>query len=202
MPHNHSVPYDTIDRIQNVYLSPFTPAYSGSLTGEDSKNTMFVYMGTAGIPAKNADIIFHPTNTSTMSGTVSWAEMGIFTGNFSLLGTASLTKRGVADVQYLLYRNATVASSLDNIKKVTLSLDPPIRPGENIWFSHGISAQVMPTFISCLQAANGGHINNMNLGAVQLLNNRRPSTLTGPFTTTGLTNSAMSPPILAYLSLY
>lgn len=208
MPHNPTISEDVVGVFQNTFLCPFTTIHgqARTSTGNDGKNTVFVYVGTSGIPAKNASIRFLMQGT-TISGAISWAEMGIFRGTFSLLGNASLTKLGVASIEPLLYSSNAfqggAGSAAGDAKSINISLDPPIRPGDDIWYGYGISAGTMPNFVRTLNP--GGSQNDISTGIVQLMvPATKPSNLTGPFTTTGVTANSFinSGPIFAYVTIY
>lgn len=216
MPHNPTVSEEVLGVIQNTFICPFAlidssqDASNSTSTGNDGKNTIFVYMGTAGIPAQNARLRFL-LNGTVLGGSVqllsnSWAQMGVFRGTFSLMGTASLTKLGVVDIEPLLFNsNAPQSGAGANpgeVKSITVPLDPPIRPGDDIWYGYGISASSMPNFVALTN--NGGSNHNAMTGIVQqMVPPVKPSTLTGPFTTAGMTSTATSRrPICVVMNIY
>lgn len=161
-------------------------------TTDDYKQTYFVYMGMAGIPSKNALVNFS-LDTTAITGQ-SWAEIGIFRGNFALGGTASLVRLGVTDVQDQL--SYVSINTLQGSKNIPISLNPSVRPGDNLWIGYGISASTMPILHS------SPHVNPAFPGTIQTVSpSTRPSQLTGPFGTTGLTNSGFRP-VVFKLTIY
>ena len=178
--------------------------YTGYLVGSDSstnnrngntleyKQTYFVYMGMAGIPSDKAIINFAHDATSITGA--SWAEIGIFRGNFALGGTASLTNLGATGIEEYLINSGT-ATVGGSIKNVAVTMNPAVRQGDHIWVGYGISASTMPSLHT------SPHTNPAFPGTVQMVSNVMPSNLTGPFATTGLTNSAFRP-VIFKLTIY
>ena len=208
MPHNSTITEESSGRISNVFF-PYGMLITDGTTpsATDAKNTYFNYMGVAGIPARYADIMVRMNNASNvLAGTVSWAEFGIFSGRFSFMGNATLTKLGVVDASKHLYYTSGQfdGAQQKDQKTITVPLDIPIRPGDWIWFGYGISASTMPQFdgIGSASSSRGGHMNSVFLGTSQALSAVKPSTLTGPFSTSGLTNTAGTSLIAAVVRIY
>lgn len=184
-----TLPNEITHTIRNNYLGYQVGSDSSTSnrigTTLEYKQTYFVYMGMAGIPSENA-IINYAHDTQRLTGQ-SWAEVGVFRGNFALGGTASLTKLGVVDIQAWLDHPDNTDNTVTR-RGIPITLNPPARQGDHLWIGYGISGATMPLLHT------PPHINPAFPGTIQTISpSVKPSDLTGPFATIGLTNTAFRP---------
>jgi len=186
MSHNYAVPHDIVNNTTNA-LFP-TAVFNGttssttyrSPTTADGKQPYFYYMGIAGINSENAEVQY--IVDAGLALTISWAEVGIFRGDFTLGGGASLTRLGYTDISAQVYG---VGTGIANRKKVNVALDQSIKVGDPIWVAVGMSASTMCQFHGY------GRADEIQSGVFQTITTGgRPSTLSVPVTTTVVTNPA------------
>lgn len=186
MSHNYAVPHDIVNNTTNT-LFP-TAVFNGttssttyrSPTTADGKQPYFYYMGIAGINSENAEVQYIVDTGNAVS--ISWAEIGIFRGDFTLGGGASLTRLGYTDISTQIF---SVGTGIANRKKINVALDQSIKVGDQLWVAVGLSASTMGQFHGY------GRADEIQSGVFQTITTGgRPSTLSVPVTTTVVTNPA------------
>lgn len=186
MSHNYAVPHDIINNTTNNFFS--SAVFNGtsssatyrSPTTAEGKQPYFYYMGVAGINSENAEVQYIVDTGNAVS--ISWAEIGIFRGDFTLGGGASLTRLGYTDISTQIF---SVGTGIANRKKINVALDQPIKVGDQLWVAVGLSASTMGQFHGY------GRADEIQSGVFQTITTGgRPSTLSVPVTTTVVTNPA------------
>ena len=186
MSHNYAVPFDNVNNTTNIFFS--SAVFNGtsssvtyrSPTTADGKQPYFYYMGIAGMNSENAEVQYIVDTGTAVS--ISWAEVGIFRGDFTLGGGASLTRLGYTDISAQVYG---VGTGIANRKKVNVTVDPPIKVGDQLWVAVGMSASTMCQFHGYARP------DETRSGVFQtIVAGGRPSTLSVPVTTTVVTDPA------------
>jgi hypothetical protein len=160
-------------------LTPFwvQQANITTVTAIPTGITGFLYIGKATTALTTFELL---CRVATAAATITWAEVGIFTGDFpeTRAGT-SLSRRGYVDVSAIF--NST------GLKAVTITASG-ITAGDDLWLAYGSSATT-PFQL------RGGLADEIQTGAFQSASGR-PSTFAVP-TTPGIVDTASIPAWLA-----
>lgn len=145
---------------------PMGIAQSTSAVSAGTTNiSYFVYMGKAPYSLTTCNLI---TKVTTAAVTITWAELGVFTGTFVENGNATLTRRGFTDV-------SATHNSLGT-KTTTVALSG-ISPGDDLWVAWGSQA-------STPYVLRGGIADEMQRGVFQFASATRISTVAASTTMT------------------
>jgi len=146
-----------------------------------SGTSFAVYLGTAAFVSSSVTVRF---NVTTAMATITYGELGIFTGAINLGGNPTLTRNGYADI-------SAIANST-GVKGVTVSLSTPLNIGDEVWAVFGDSAT------TTLQI-RAGLADELQSGTFATLAGQ-PSTVTSPTAWTVAANNVAVPWVKAIIN--
>jgi hypothetical protein len=114
----------------DTIMSPvgLNPANLTAVTAQATNTSYFLYCGRLNAAITTADVRFRVT---TLAATITWAEIGIFTGTPVVGGNPSLTRRG--------FTNVAAVVNTTGLKTVTVALSG-VSAGDDIWIAYGSQA--------------------------------------------------------------
>jgi hypothetical protein len=151
----------------------FDSANLTALTTSTSNTTYAQYLGKIERPYTQMTLRYRVT---TAVATITWAEVAIATGTFTIAGGATLTRRGYTDVSGI--NNSTGQKSV----AVTIS---GVKAGDDVWALYGAQATTM-------HVHRGGLADDLQCGHYQELAATRPSTM-GAATAFGVSGATLVP---------
>lgn len=151
--------------LPDILPPPLRPANLTAVTAFATNTSYFVYLGRLKWAPTTVNLL---CNVTTGAATITWAEVGIFTGPLTFNGAASLTRRGFA--------NVAATFNTTGIKKTAITVAGCIA-GEEVWAAFGSQAstpyQVRGVLADDIQTGIfqtfAGRISTMNAGSATTL---------------------------------